>query len=104
MTPLEKEQITQAPEFVEFIDRTSKLIERALYVGKAFDITIDYAKRSDEDKYVLQSIHPSIYLSIILFLIGRKYAVAVSASVSNNYIYLTIYLFTPSLDWKQNGK
>ncbi len=58
MTPLEKEQITQAPEFVEFIDRTSKLIERALYVGKAFDITIDYAKRSDEDKYVYY-YHPS---------------------------------------------
>jgi len=46
------------------MDRSSRLIERALYVSKTYDITIDYAKRSDEDKLEKQR---EVSLQIKLF-------------------------------------
>jgi hypothetical protein len=50
LTPEDKEQIMQTAEFTDFVSKTSKLMERALYVSSKVDVVVDYTQTDDEDK------------------------------------------------------
>lgn len=47
---MDKEAVVQSGEFQDFLTKTSRLVERALFVDSKFDITVDYGKSDAEDE------------------------------------------------------
>ena len=41
----EKQRILQSKELVEFLESTARVVERASFVSKTYDILVDYAQR-----------------------------------------------------------
>ncbi len=47
LSPADKEKIVQSPDFVDFFAKSSKVIERALYVSSKYDIAVDYTEADE---------------------------------------------------------
>jgi hypothetical protein len=48
--PQERQQIVQQEQFQKFVTKSSRVMERALYLGSEYDIMIDYAKSDSQSK------------------------------------------------------
>lgn len=41
---IERQKIIDSPNFTEFIERSAKIVERALFLGSKYDIFKDYSQ------------------------------------------------------------
>jgi len=49
----EKQRILQSKELVEFLESTARVVERASYVSKTYDILVDYAQRDFKENDIV---------------------------------------------------
>jgi dynein intermediate chain len=47
LSSAEKQKVIESPPFLEFLEKTSKVVERALFVSSKYDILKDYSKSED---------------------------------------------------------